>query len=210
MGDLRTEYESRFETILVPLAKGLQSLLEGYFLDVPKVDRITVRAKSVDHFMSKAQKTFDGRLGYSDPLNQIQDQIGARIIAFYSCDVPRISAIAERYFRHIESKTIVPDSESEFGYFGTHFIMLLPSDLFGDHIIRREDAPHFFELQIKTLFQHAWSEANHDLGYKPEWRLSPEDRRKIAFTAAQAWGADLIFNELRQKGIAQVTESVDT
>jgi GTP pyrophosphokinase len=52
-------------------------------------------------------------------------------------------------------------------------------------------------LQIKTLFQHAWSEANHDLGYKPA--LAPvgvEDERRLAFTSAQAWGADHIFDEL--------------
>jgi putative GTP pyrophosphokinase len=54
----------------------------------------------------------------------------------------------------------------------------------------------FFELQLKTLFQHAWSEADHDLGYKPSAELSLDQKRRLAFTAAQAWGADLIFDEL--------------
>ena len=56
--------------------------------------------------------------------------------------------------------------------------------------------PKFFELQIRTLFQHAWAEAEHDVGYKPTQPLKLEERRKIAFTAAQAWGADTIFQEL--------------
>jgi hypothetical protein len=34
------------------------------------------------------------------------------------------------------------------------------------------EAPRFFELQIKTLFQHAWSEAEHDLGCKAPVALS--------------------------------------
>ena len=61
-----------------------------------------------------------------------------------------------------------------------------------------EAVPEFFELQIKTLFQHAWSETHHDLGYKTRRKLTSDERRQIAFTAAQAWGADKIFDELAQ------------
>lgn len=46
-------------------------------------------------------------------------------------------------------------------------------------------------------FQHAWSEANHDLAYKPTGELTDDQQRLFAFTAAQAWGADRIFPELR-------------
>jgi ppGpp synthetase/RelA/SpoT-type nucleotidyltranferase len=56
--------------------------------------------------------------------------------------------------------------------------------------------PDFFELQIKTLYQHAWSQAEHGLGYKPETPLSNEEQRKLAFIAAQSWGADTILAEL--------------
>jgi putative GTP pyrophosphokinase len=52
-------------------------------------------------------------------------------------------------------------------------------------------------LQVKTLFEHAWSEAEHDLGYKPgEAPLTPDQKRRLAYTSAQAWGADHIFDEL--------------
>jgi putative GTP pyrophosphokinase len=57
---------------------------------------------------------------------------------------------------------------------------------------------------VKTLFQHAWSEAEHDLGYKRgSTPFSAEGKRKIAYTSAQAWGADHIFDELfRARGTA--------
>ena len=68
-----------------------------------------------------------------------------------------------------------------------------------DEEVSENEKIFFFELQIKTLFQNAWSEANHDLGYKPERELSKDEKRKIAFTSAQAWGADMIFDELSDK-----------
>jgi len=83
----------------------------------------------------------------------------------YAC-ADRIDSIMRKYFTAIKFPKVVPDSESEFGYFGQHLILALPSDIVDDsmgaHLV-----PGFFELQIKTLFQHAWSEADYDLGYKP-------------------------------------------
>ena len=48
--------------------------------------------------------------------------------------------------------------------------------------------PKVFELQAKTVFRHAWGEADHDLGYKPRNELNHEQKRLIAYTAAHAWG----------------------
>ena len=56
---------------------------------------------------------------------------------------------------------------------------------------------------MKTLFQHAWSEAEHDLGYKPGTvPLTSDEKRRLAFTAAQSWGADRVFDELFQERAA--------
>ena len=82
-----------------------------------------------------------------------------------------------------------------FGYVGRHFILATPEDVVDDNADRSK-TPQFFELQVKTLFQHAWSEAEHDLAYKPSEPLTPHQQRQIAFTAAQAWGADEIFEQL--------------
>jgi putative GTP pyrophosphokinase len=199
LAQLEDLYSERLEKSLVPIARNLQAHLEEHFVDAGRVDRISVRPKSRERFLGKAAKLLDdGSRKYSDPLYQIQDQIGARIVTFYKCDVDRMSEIVERYFRRIEAQSIVPDSESEFGYFGKHFILFLPEDVF-DESVDRSKSPKFFELQVKTLFQHAWGEAEHDLGYKPDSELSTDERRKIAFVSAQAWGADEIFNDLFQE-----------
>jgi len=196
MTDLRVEYERRFNSILRPLAPLIERQLIEYFIDAPRIDRIAARPKSVERFLKKAATLVEGKPKYTEPLRQIQDQIGARVITFYLTDVERVVKTLLKYFRPIESQNIVPDSEWEFGYFGRHFIFIIPSELRKSIGADKEIIPEFFELQVKTLFQHAWSEADHDLGYKPETPLSSDAKRRLAFTSAQAWGADRIFSEL--------------
>lgn len=196
MRQLKEAYERRFDAALKPLASAIREQLEMYFAGEPRIDRITARAKSVDRFFSKAQTVENGALKYSDPIHQIQDQIGARIVTYYLSDVDRVAKIVEKYYRPIESQILVPDSEWEFGYFGRHYVLLIPSDVV-DRSVDKSLRPAFFELQVKTLFQHAWSEANHDLGYKPRSvSLDPGEKRLLAYTSAQAWGADRVFDEL--------------
>ena len=193
---LAAQYSARYDKVLVRLAESLRKLIEEYLRDQPRIDRITARAKRVDQFIQKAATLDAGLPKYSDPLTQIQDQIGTRVVVFYKQDVARIDQIVKTYFTAIEFRDVVPDSESEFGYFGHHSILVLPSDVV-EQQMDPAMVPGFFEMQIKTLFQHAWSEADHDLRYKPgDTPLTGDQKRKIAFTSAQAWGADLIFDEL--------------
>jgi len=195
---LKATYIARYEAALRPLAMALSDYIAELFKGEPRIDRISARAKDPDSFLKKASAVEGSRRKYLDPLAQIQDQIGARIVTFYRSDVDRIDRIVNRYFKPIEFKDRVPESEWEFGYFGRHYVLILPSDIQGDDL-DRQYIPDFFELQIKTLFQHAWSEAEHDLGYKPgSLPLSADEKRKLAYTSAQAWGADQVFEELFQ------------
>lgn len=90
MTNLRTTYQERF-AVLEKLAIRLEGQLKEYLQDEERVDRIGARPKSLDRFVKKAEaKTADGRPKYDDPINQIQDQIGARVITFYLSDIDRI------------------------------------------------------------------------------------------------------------------------
>lgn len=194
--ELRVEYEQRLDAILKPLAERIAVHLQDDMRGIPRIDRIVARAKSADRFVAKAAKAQDdGGAKYEHPFEQIQDLVGARVIVFYKQDVDVVSEVIDRYHRHIEAKDLVPEKDEEFGYVGKHFILAVPEDCIDDGADRAK-TPQFFELQIKTLFQHAWSEANHDLAYKPGEQLTSLQRRQVAFTAAQAWGADQMFGQL--------------
>lgn len=195
------DYAERYP-LLVRLVPRLEDMLRRYLEGVPHIDRISARAKDPVRFVTKAAKLGDeGKRKYAAPLDQIQDQIGARIIVFYLDDVAAVRDVVERYFQRVEGRELVPEDHWAFGYFGYHWVFPLPEDLIPED---QETLayPRFFELQVKTLFQHAWSEANHDLGYKPTRPLTPMQQRRFAYTAAQAWGADRVFNELRTEILA--------
>lgn len=195
--ELKHHYEWRYVNILEPLAKKLEAHIKEIVDGHPRIDRVTARAKSIPRFLLKSQKTENNKPKYTDPLDQIQDQLGARIVTFYTSDLASLDSLILDYLAPIEEQVIVPDSADEFGYEGKHYILFVPDDLLTPEI-DRANCPLFFELQVKTLFQHAWAEANHDIAYKPQSQLKRDHLRRIAFTAAQAWGADHIFNELVQ------------
>jgi len=194
---IKKEYIERRKKYLCAIADDIEIHVKDNIKNLHRIDRVSTRAKKVNSFIEKATKNIDGILKYNDPLNQIQDQIGVRIVTFYLNDVEEVAKVIEGYYRKIESKDIVPDSDSEFGYFGKHFIFLIPDDVINDEY-DNSMIPKVFELQVKTLFQHAWGEAEHDLGYKNNTEQCSDVKRKIAFTAAQSWGADQIFSDLHQ------------
>jgi len=204
--DHAAEYSARFES-LEEVARRLEEYLTDLLKALPHIDRISARAKTPASFSSKAQKVLPGGgARYPAPLLQIQDQIGARVIVFYRNDVELVATELEKYFQPIEWKDLVPDSQWEFGYFGRHWIFALPSDVVPEGADRKT-VPRFFEMQVKTLYQHAWSEANHDLGYKAARDLTADQKRRLAYTSAQSWGADRVFDELRAEVLAPEGEA---
>ena len=193
--NLPAEYEALYTQALAPIAIELESHLRHILDGVERIDRISCRAKTLYSFINKALKCDDdGNQKYSNPLKQIQDQIGARITVFYLSDIDIVKSRINYYLTSIEWVEKKPESDMEFSYFGEHYVIKIPEDAVPDGL---EDlAPEFFELQIKTLFQHAWSESSHDLAYKAPRKLTSMERRNLALSAAQAWGADQVFNML--------------
>jgi ppGpp synthetase/RelA/SpoT-type nucleotidyltranferase len=205
--DIEKVYRQRYERTLKSVATRLRDHIADQLKGTPHIDRIDARAKTPERFLRKAEaKLSEDEMKYSAPLEQIQDQLGARIVVFYPADVDVVSQHIDEYFTHIEKRDIVPDSQWAFGYFGRHWILALPRDVIPEDV-EEADVPRFFELQVKTLFQHAWSEASHDLAYKPAEDLTVEQQRMFAYTSAQAWGADQVFEGLREELVGGLGES---
>jgi ppGpp synthetase/RelA/SpoT-type nucleotidyltranferase len=145
--------------------------------------------KSADSFARKARE-------YESPFKQIEDQIGGRVIVYFEHDVSDALALLRRTFNEVEQEHKRPDSIGEFGYEGEHLNCTIPQDARTTAWQTDASLPEVFELQVKTVFQHAWAAAHHDLGYKPTVRLSSDQLRALAWIAASAWGADRQFEQL--------------
>mgnify|MGYP004558794415 FL=1 len=195
-------YTKRYN-FLEEAAKDLKSDLTNTFDNIPRteihIDRIDTRAKGIDRFVDKALKEKDGKLKYQNPMNEIQDQIGARILVLYLKDVENVGNRIHDYYTNFEDINKEPDNEHEFKYFGRHMILTMPQEIRDKY--GKENIPVVFELQIKTLFQYAWSECEHDLNYKhiEGGELGKEEQRLLALSSAQSWGSDKIFDELLAK-----------
>ncbi len=177
--------ESLLEDLRANLERETCDALDG----VPHIDRISFRVKQAASFAEKVQ---DRRVEppYTDPLVEVEDQVAGRVIVFFLTDLEVVSEKLKGTFNTVERKHHRPPKDQEFGYESWHLICVIPPQCFPNGWQGRDDVPQTFELQLRTIFMHAYAEPNHDLGYKATSDLKPEHRRELAWVAASAWGAD--------------------
>jgi putative GTP pyrophosphokinase len=204
--NIRDAYVAR-EGLLQTTADALEARLAEALEGVRHVDRVTFRVKSVESFVRKCTSesgepkldTADG-VKYSEPLEEIEDQIAGRVLVFFRRDLEVVEARIRECFRAaVEFKRREPASAAAFGYESDHFVFVIDEHIKADGWADAGAMPTTFELQVRTLFMHAYAEPQHDLGYKGDEPLDSETERQFAWIAASAWGADRTMNELYEK-----------
>lgn len=193
---LRAQYEAR-RSLLDSLRNQLEAEVKTALANTKHIDRVSFRVKSAQSFTEKAQ---DKRTTppYRNPLVEIEDQVAGRVIVFFLGDVPVVLDRLRNTFNAIERKHMRPERDQEFGYESHHLICIVPPHLRPESWDTRADLPNTFELQIRTIFMHAYAEPQHDLGYKAAADLPSEIRRELAWIAASAWGADRSYERVQK------------
>lgn len=178
-----------YENLGKSLVDTISVLLKKSELDILSV---SYRVKEINSFLGKME-----RKSYKDPLTEIEDICGIRIICYYKKDISFIKQILEREFVIFEST----DKESilnvdQFGYRSHHLIITIKKEWEEVPIFRGLSGKRA-EIQIRTLLMHAWAEIEHTLAYKNEAQTPSQFRRKIHRISAKLEEADEQFEDLK-------------
>jgi ppGpp synthetase/RelA/SpoT-type nucleotidyltranferase len=121
-------------------------------------------------------------------LADITDILGLRVITFYLDDVDKVASAIERLFEvdweeSVDKRKLL-DLDS-FGYLSLHYICRTPG------------LPYRFEVQMRTILQHAWSTLDHDTGYKSGVEIPRYYIRNINQLAGMLELVDEQFSRIR-------------
>lgn len=131
------------------------------------------RAKTLNSFIEKLK-----RKSYLDPLTQLTDFAGARVVCLYNNDIPKVAEIIRKEFKVIEEiDKLDALDDNKFGYIGRHFIVQLGRNSSG---ARYDDLKTLScEIQVRTVVQDAWSIIQHHMAYKNEAQVPKQLLRKL-------------------------------
>jgi ppGpp synthetase/RelA/SpoT-type nucleotidyltranferase len=161
-----------------------------------EVIQVEARTKDIDSF---TEKIIRKRSKYRDPLTEITDIIGLRIITYYVEDVTRVGELIRSEFAIDEANSVDKATALDpdrFGYTSVHYVVSLSParQRLGEW---RPYAKIKAEFQVRTALQHAWAAVNHKLDYKSATEAPPELRRQLFRLSALFELADEQFSSLR-------------
>jgi ppGpp synthetase/RelA/SpoT-type nucleotidyltranferase len=171
----------------------LEELLKAAGIVAVQVD---ARAKDVESFIDKLEKK-PGR--YENPLVDITDLAGVRVIVYYASDVERVDALIEREFLidadNSWKRTPTADPD-RFGYRSDHYVVSCSES----RSRLGEWSPYQdlkAEIQVRTVLQHAWAAIDHRLSYKRSSEIPTELKRQLFRISALLEVADDQFESVR-------------
>ncbi|MEU0881171.1 hypothetical protein ABZ345_21395 [Lentzea sp. NPDC005914] len=171
------------------------------------VFQVEGRVKTPDSFEEKIQRKA-GK--YADPLSDMTDLVGLRVIAYYLEDVDRIVELLSGEFEVCKEHSMNKQDElapDQFGYTSNHLVIRI-----GDRSERPEWAKYAdisVELQVRTMSQNAWAAVHHKLSYKRVEEVPASLQRRLFRLSALFEMADEQFSAIRQATSEISTEYSD-
>jgi putative GTP pyrophosphokinase len=194
-----------YQSLTIRLRSLIVDLLADAKIDVIQIE---ARTKDIESFMEKISRK---GAKYNDPLVEITDLVGLRIITYYLEDVARVGEILKREFQVDEDNSVDkafgfdPD---RFGYSSVHYVLTL-SPARRRLVEWKQYGKVKIEVQVRTSLQHAWAAVSHKLDYKSSTEVPKELRRQLYRLSALFELADEQFSALRDSRERVASEYAD-
>lgn len=115
-------------------------------------------------------------------LEDITDLVGIRVTTYFSDEVDQIAELIFNEF-DIDHENSIDKRKSQepdrFGYMSLHLVAS-----YSDDRTRLQEYSSFkgikFEIQIRSILQHAWAEIEHDIGYKSTRQVPDQLKRRFS------------------------------
>ena len=113
-------------------------------------------------------------------VEDITDILGCRILTLFDTDIERIMDLIEDTFEICEilDKRKKFRKRIEFGYNSVHLVVKF-TDARCQLVEYHKYQDIRFEIQLRTVLQHAWAEVEHGLGYKSFYEPPMDITRKL-------------------------------
>ena len=150
----------------------------------------------------KTHESLKGKLQRPDrtytSLEQVHDLVGLRVVTYFEDGVEEVASVIERAYEIDLGNSVDKGKQlnpTQFGYRSLHYVCSVPARFRG----LTESLPRLkFEIQIRSILQHAWAQMEHDLGYKSKESIPLAFRRRFSRLAGLLEIVDEEFVALRR------------
>ena len=195
--ELLEQYES-----LLPVYGQMEQVIPDKLKEF--FDEAGIIVAALEH-RTKTKESLAGKLklkgGKYRDIYDITDLVGLRVITFYIDDVDKVASIVERLFDVDWENSIDKRKAHEidsFGYLSLHYICRIPESSYKDPK-HPELNKIRFEVQMRTVLQHAWANMNHDTGYKSGVEIPKVYLRNLSRLAGMLELVDDEFSRIRRE-----------
>jgi len=198
--NLISEYSENiplYESYVKKLSALLKEILEGLNID----HVIDYRVKDIKHFEEKISR--EGK-AYNDPLRDITDICGIRIVTSRTTVVDKIIRVLKGELEIDEKNSVIKSQKlniDQFGYLSSNLVVSLNHER-----TRLTEWKKYTdlkaEIQIRTQLQHAWAQISHKFDYKKSADMPAPLHRKLFRLSA-------LF-ELADEELETISEKMET
>lgn len=154
---------------------------------------VSSRAKAIDSYEKKASQE-----KYNDPENEIMDMAGVRVITYTQSEAEIVAKLVKELFDIMPEYSVDKTEElgtDRVGYRSIHFVgtlgkarLILPENQTFEGMR--------FEIQVRTILQHAWAEFEHDRNYKFAGVLPAKLKRRVSLLSGNLESIDSEFDSI--------------